>query len=152
MQKIRITLDIWCGLLGFTLGALLSYAASRLGVGSAMEPGSGFIFFWSGLLMALLSLTLLAQSSRGPSAESGELAETNWARIFLVLASLFLYAAFFERVGFVSSTFLLMSFLLRVTEGNKWPRIIGVAGAVALGSFIVFEVWLKIRLPKGFFL
>ena len=69
-----------------------------------------------------------------------------------MLASLFLYAAFFERVGFVSSTFLLMSFLLRVTEGNKWPRIIGVAGAVALGSFMVFEVWLKIRLPKGFFL
>ena len=152
MKRTRITVDAWCGVFGFTFGALLSYAASRLGVGNAMHPGSGFIFFWSGLLMTLLSVTLFVQSARGLAGESREVALTSWAKIFFVLASLMLYAAFFESLGFVLSTFLLMTFLLRITEGNKWARIIGVAGAVALGSFAIFEIWLKIRLPKGIFL
>jgi putative tricarboxylic transport membrane protein len=151
VKKTRITRDGWCGIFCFTFGALLCYAASRLGVGSATDPGSGFIFFWSGLIMALLSLALFVESVRELSGEIRYVARTNWAKIVLVLSSLVLYALFFERLGFVLSTFLLMSFLLTATDAKGWPRIIGVAGAVALVSFAMFELWLKIRMPKGIF-
>lgn len=101
--------------------------------------------------MVILSLALLVESVREAAGEIPYVARTNWTKIILVLSSLALYALFFERLGFILSTFLLMGFLLTVTEARGWPRIIGVAGAVALGSFTIFELWLRIRLPKGIF-
>jgi hypothetical protein len=47
------------------------------------------------------------------------------------------------------TTFLLLSFLLGWIEQASWTRSLGVAAVAALGSFAVFELWLKIRLPKG---
>jgi hypothetical protein len=54
-----------------------------------------------------------------------------------------------ERLGFVVTTFVLVTFLLSWIEGTSWARSLGVASAAALGSFAIFELWLKIRLPKG---
>ena len=75
----------------------------------------------------------------------------NWVKIALVLLSLVLYAFFLERLGFVLTTFVLLSFLLGWIERTNWARSLGVASAAALGSFVIFELWLKIRLPKGIF-
>jgi len=75
----------------------------------------------------------------------------NWAKIALVLLSLLLYAYFLERLGFAVTTFVLLSFLLGWIERMHWTRSVGVASAAALACFAIFELWLKIRLPKGIF-
>ena len=151
MKRTRATLDTWSALGWFALGLLVCYGGSRLGVGSVTDPGPGFIFLGSGLILALLSLMLLTGSLTGITAEAEERRGTNWAKISLVLAALVLYALFLETLGFVVTTFALLSVLLGLSEGNKWLRVLGVAGAAALGSFALFELWLKIRLPKGIF-
>ena len=46
------------------LGILVCYGATRLGLGSITEPGSGFIFFWSGLILVILSFMVLAEGLR----------------------------------------------------------------------------------------
>jgi len=131
------------------VGLLTCYGASRLGVGSVTEPGAGFIFFWSGLILVILSLIVLADAIRSSADAVREVGELNWAKIALVLLALLLYAFFLERLGFVLTTFVLMSFLLGCIEGTNWVRSVGVAGAAALASYAIFELWLKIRLPKG---
>jgi putative tricarboxylic transport membrane protein len=133
------------------VGLLTCYGATRLGLGSVTEPGVGFIFFWSGLILVILSLIVLADSIRSSEDTVREMGEINWAKIALVLLSLLLYAFFLERLGFVLTTFVLMSFLLGCIEGTNWIRSLGVAGAAALASYAIFELWLKIRLPKGLF-
>ena len=132
-------------------GLLVCYGATRLGLGSVTEPGVGFIFFWSGLILVILSLIVLADSIRSSEDTVREMGEMNWAKIALVLLSLLLYAFFLERLGFVLTTFVLMSFLLGCIEGTNWIRSLGVAGAAALASYAIFELSLKIRLPKGLF-
>ncbi len=151
MKRNRIALDTWTGLFWFALGLLVCYGATRLGLGSVTDPGSGFIFFWSGLILALLSLMLFTDSLREVTTEAQEIKGTNWVKISLVLASLVLYALLLEKLGFVFTTFVLLSFLLGISEGKNWPRVLGVASAAALGSFAIFELWLRIRLPKGIF-
>jgi putative tricarboxylic transport membrane protein len=131
------------------VGLLTCYGASRLGVGSVTEPGAGFIFFWSGLILVILSLIVLADAIRSAVNAVREMGEMNWAKIALVLLALLLYAFFLERLGCVLTTFVLMSFLLGCIEGTNWVRSVGVAGAAALASYAIFELWLKIRLPKG---
>ena len=128
------------------LGILVCYGATRLGLGSITEPGSGFIFFWCGLILVILSFMVLAEGLGSTEEIVHETGEMNWVKIALVLLSLALYAFFLERLGFVVTTFLLLSFLLGWIEGTNWTRT-----AAALGSFAIFELWLKIRLPKGIF-
>ena len=133
------------------LGILVGYGATRLGVGTASEPGSGFIFFWSGLILVVLSLIALAESLRSGEEANREVGAVNWRKITFVLLALLLYAFFLEKLGFVLTTFVLMSFLLAMIEGKHWSKSLGVAGAAAAGSFAIFELWLKIRLPHGIF-
>lgn len=134
------------------LGILVCYGASRLGLGKITEPGSGFIFFWSGLILVILSLVDLAESLHGGEELLGQkTAAMNWVKIALVILSLVLYAFFLERLGFVVTTFVLLSFLLGWIERTNWVRSLGIATSAALGSFAIFELWLKIRLPKGIF-
>jgi len=133
------------------VGILVCYGAIRLGVGSVTEPASGFIFFWSGLILVVLSLMVLVDSVRSSEDSVQEMGQMNWAKIALVLLSLLLYAYFLERLGFVLTTFVLLSFLLGWIERTNWARSLGVASAAVLASFAIFELWLKIRLPKGIF-
>lgn len=133
------------------MGILVCYGATRLGLGSVTEPGAGFIFFWSGLILVFLSLMVLVDSMRSAEDMVAEMGEMNWRKIALVLLSLLSYAFFLERLGFVLTTFVLLSFLLGWIEGTNWGRSLAVASAAALACFAIFELWLKIRLPKGIF-
>ena len=99
----------------------------------------------------ILSLILIADSVRSSEDTVREIPRINWPKIALVLFSLLLYAFFLERLGFVLTTFVLMSFLLGCIEGTGWLRSLGVASAAALTSYAMFELWLKIRLPRGIF-
>ena len=150
MKKTRITAAS-SALFWVVLGILVCYGATRLGLGTVTEPGSGFIFFWSGVILVLLSLVALAESLRGDNDATAEISAINWRKVALVILALVLYAFLLERLGFVLTTFLLLSFLLAFIEDKYWGRSLGVAGAAALGSFAIFELWLKIRLPHGIF-
>ena len=131
------------------VGLLASYGAARLGVGSITEPGAGFIFFWSGLVLIVLSLLVFVDAVRSFEDTARQIPEINWPKIALVLFALLLYAFLLERLGFVLTTFVLMSFLLCCIQGAGWFRSFALAGAAALTSYAMFELWLKIRLPKG---
>ena len=131
------------------VGLLASYGATRLGVGSITDPGAGFIFFWSGLVLIVLSLIVFVDTVRSLENTVRQMAEINWPKIALVLFALLLYAFFLEKLGFVFTTFVLMSFLLGCIQGAGWFRSLGIAGAAALTTYGIFELWLKIRLPKG---
>lgn len=151
MKRTKLTAGAAGALFWVAVGILVCYGATRLGLGSVTEPGSGFIFFWSGLILVLLSLMVLAESVRSSEDTVQEMGEMNWAKIALVLLSLLLYAFFLERLGFVLTTFVLLSFLLGWIEGINWARSLAIASAAALASIAVFELWLNIRLPKGIF-
>ena len=132
-------------------GLLACYGATRLGLGSVTEPGAGFIFFWAGVFLVILSLIVLADSVRSSEESVRNTGEMNWIKIALVLLSLVLYAFFLEKLGFVLTTFFLLSFLLSCIEDTNWIRSLGVAGVAAMACYAIFELWLKIRLPKGLF-
>jgi len=151
VKKTKSTAASASALFWVAVGILACYGATRLGLGSVTEPGAGFIFFWSGLILVLLSLVVLAESIRSAEDIVQEMGEMNWAKIALVLLSLLLYAYFLERLGFVLTTFVLLSFLLGWIERTNWARSLSVASVAALACFAIFELWLKIRLPKGIF-
>ena len=129
----------------------ICYMATSLGAGAAHEPGSGFVFLWSGLLLGLLALLLVASFLRDRRESATELHAIAWRNVFAVLTALVLYGIFLEKIGFVASSFLLLILLARLGGATRWASIVTIAAVAALSTFILFDVWLNIRLPKGMF-
>lgn len=148
MGKVdRISGAFW-----FLFSLFISYQSYKLGLGSVRQPGPGFLFFWTGIVMAILSLVVISTSFKKQSIEGfrkSVLVGSNIAKLLLVLASLLLYALLIEWLGFLIVTLLLFIFLLRVIEKKKTWFAVLVGLAVTISSYLLFELGLQSQLPKG---
>lgn len=134
------------------VGAGVSYGGYDLDLGTLHDPGSGFIFFWVGLIMVGLSLSIFIRALK-EKGKAGEMrliwSEVQWKKIVSVLVALFLYGYFFQTLGFILSAALLLVFLFKAVEPQRWS--VAILGAVvsSLVAYVVFQVWLGSQLPKG---
>jgi putative tricarboxylic transport membrane protein len=130
----------------------MTYHSYRLGLGTLHQPGPGFVFFWTGIVIALLSLAVITGSFQKPSpgeAKEPSSAKGKITKVVLVLASLFLYGIFLEQLGFMILTLLLLLFLLGVIEKKRWAFTLPVSLVITMIYYLVFEVGLQSQLPKG---
>ena len=129
-----------------------SYHSYKLGLGSLHQPGPGFLFFWTGIIVALLSASLIVRTFRrqtGGSEAASFPGRWRVSKVVFVLIALFVYALLMERLGFVIVTLLLFLFLLGIVEKKRWLFSVPVSFAVTILSYLVFEVALQSQLPKG---
>jgi putative tricarboxylic transport membrane protein len=140
------------GLFWLIFSVFVSYESYRLGLGTLHQPGPGFLFFWTGIVTALLSLIVVLMSIKKPSPEEAQgpiFGKGRVAKIVFVLLSLFLYALLMERLGFLIVTLLFFIFLLGVIERKRWSLAVLVSLIVTAVSYLVFEKALQSQLPKG---
>ena len=143
----RISGSFW---LCFSL--FISFESYRLGLGTLHQPGPGFLFFWTGLIVASLALVIILMSARNATPDEAKeqaFAKSNVKKVILVLISLFVYVLLMEWLGFFIVTLLLFIFLLGVIEKKKWWFAILVSVIVTALSYLLFEVGLQSQLPKG---
>ena len=123
----------------------------RLGLGSLHKPGSGFMPFWSAVLIAILAVILLVQEIRSARTaaqeERGE--KPNWKSIGLTLLFFLAYILSLEYIGFVVGTMLFTAMILRVIEKKRWFLSAWVSVAMAFACYYIFKVWLQAELPRG---
>jgi putative tricarboxylic transport membrane protein len=146
--------DQWSGLALSILAVGMIWAALGLPYGNIHNPGPGFFPLWLGVILGGMSIALFVQTTRGKESERTlqEILEEDvrWGKVLLVLAVLIIYAFLMDYIGFLIVTFLLMIVLLRFIEPQPWKVVIGWALGGSVGSYLIFEVWMKLRLPKGF--
>jgi predicted anti-sigma-YlaC factor YlaD len=53
------------------VGVFVTWQGWLLELGTLHEPGSGFVFFWLGLFMSALSLSITVAGARGEGAVAG---------------------------------------------------------------------------------
>ncbi len=144
----RVVLACLGAVFATATGIAYSYALK-----DELGPGPGFFPFWLGLIGAVLSLVLLAQSWRGGSI--GGNGEELWPdragawRAAALLGGLVLSALLLEPAGFRVTAFVVTAALL-VGLGVRRPVVIAAFAVVAsFGLFHVFYHWLKVPLPVG---
>ena len=130
---------------GFSAGALKEYT-----YWGENGPGSAFLPFWLGLVMAVLAATLLvgALRSRDPGPAwlpSGD----GLRRLALVVGATAAFVALLNVVGMTIGTVLFLVVLMRFLDRQPWPLTIAVALAVAGLNYLVFTRWLHVPLPAG---
>jgi len=141
--------DRWPALFLFCFSVYICFESLRLGLGHWRKPGPGFFSFLSAATLGCLALIILFQMwrSREKGEESRE--EGSWRGRVLCFLSLLIFILLLDTLGFVLTSFLFITFYLRVVERKGW-RISTMTGvAIALASYGVFEVCLKSQLPKG---
>jgi len=122
-----------------------------VGIGSWHDPGPGFFPFWAGVIMGVLSFVAYLKALRTKGEDIGPwYSREKWKKVFWILVIIMAYAFVLERAGFVVSTFLLLFVLFRVVEGQRWGFAVGGSLVVAVLAYGIFDRWLKLQLPKGF--
>ncbi|MET4700594.1 putative tricarboxylic transport membrane protein [Constrictibacter sp. MBR-5] len=145
--------DIGTGLLGLGLGLWLVYEGRDMGLGDLHEPGSGFILFWVGALMAALSALLAGSAvlagAGGAAGADGSPFGERWRRVPLVLAYLVVYCALLEAVGFILLTIALLFLLFRTVDPQSWTKAVLYSVAITLAVYVLFGVGLGTQFPAG---
>ncbi len=137
------------------VGILFCKGSVSLGLGSLGEPGPGFFpFIMSIFLISFSLLHILSSLTRGRPAMGME--DTRWPggdgirRIVLSVIPLFGFVMALDGLGFVLTTLLFMLFVSSLVIPQKKSTVFLTTMLTTIMSYIVFEVWLKAHLPKGF--
>jgi putative tricarboxylic transport membrane protein len=131
-----------------TLSVTTVYESSKLPFGTIHSPGPGFFPWWTGVLIVLLALVLLIQALTLRSGAAGE-RPGRIAKVAALLIVLSAYTFLLDSLGYPLCTFLLVLFMLRAIDPQRWTVALGMAVISAGGSYVVFAVWLSVPLPRG---
>ena len=142
--------ELWGGLFWLAVGAYIIFAGRDMGLGRLHEPGSGFAFYWVGILMCALAASVIGQAilSGGPTLAS-LWAGTRWGKVLAVVVLLVVYGVAFEPIGFIVCTMALLLALMFFIDPVEWWVAILVAGGATGGVWLALTKWLKIQLPAG---
>ncbi|HMM90144.1 tripartite tricarboxylate transporter TctB family protein [Bradyrhizobium sp.] len=142
--------ELWGGLIGLALGGFVIWSGLRLKLGTINDPGSGYVLFYTGILMCLFSATIIfaAVTEGGPTFGS-RWQDARWTKPVIVIACLAAFAFALDPLGFLLSSIPLMLLLLRLIDPVRWSLAIPIAVLVPLGMWWVLKRLLLIQLPSG---
>jgi hypothetical protein len=144
------TADIVCGLVLGVVALVVVGEGLRLGIGWSTDgPEPGFFVFYLGVCL-LVATALIAASAFWRRAEArpfvgpGQLRSV--AKVFLPAVSMVILTHF---VGLYVSGGLYLATYMRWIGRHSWTLIVLVAIGVPVATFLIFEVWFLVPLPKG---
>jgi putative tricarboxylic transport membrane protein len=144
--------DRFSSLFWLAAGIAVTLLSLKYDFGTFLSPGAGFITFFAGALLSLLSLILFITSRKNRDLQNSLKtlwAGLDWQKVLYILGLLLFYALVLKPLGFLIGTFLLLIFLFKIKGANSWMRVIFLAFIITCGAFLIFQVWLKVQLPKG---
>jgi len=130
-------------------GALVMYGSVQAGIGWGAEgPKAGFFPFYIGLALVISSVVNFWNAWR--ETDAGLFAE--WSQLRQVLAVVIptaIYVAAIPFIGLYVSSIVLIAFFMRWLGKYNWLIIAAVAIGMPVITYIVFEKWFLVPLPKG---
>ncbi len=131
------------------LGGVVLFDAVRIGFGWGPDgPRSGFFPFWLALIMVVVCAVILAQAALGARGKSfvsreqlGPVLKVLWPAVAAV--------ALMHFVGLYVASALYMGFYMRWVGRHSWVTVVLLALALPIASFLIFEKWFLVPMPKG---
>ena len=131
------------------LGALVIVDAMRLGVGWGIDgPKAGFFPFWLALIMVVCCAIIMAQQAR-KAIRSAFIDPGKLSPVLKVLWPAILAVALMQWLGLYVASALYLGFYMRWVGRHSWAAVISLAFGIPLVTFLVFERWFYVPMPKG---
>jgi len=148
-------LDLVTAAVLMLLGGIVIYDALRLGAGWGIEgPQSGFFPFWLAALLGAVSLVLLVQAWRSASVEPF-VTRDRFIPVLKVLGPLAGFVVLtdppgpWSGLGLYVAAGLYLGFYMRWVGRHDWRTIVALATVIPVISFLIFETWFLVPMPKG---
>jgi hypothetical protein len=140
------------GVAGFmALLALIGmYGSNKVGIGWGAEgPQAGFFPFYVSLIVLISCIVNAAQVLM--SADTGSTFAT-WSQLRQVASVVLptaVYVGLVPYIGIYVSSALLIGVFMRWFGKYSWLMVFGIAILVPVLTFLTFELWFLVPLPKG---
>lgn len=132
------------------LSILICLGSVKMGIGKLNEPGPGLMPFGGGILLGILSLAdLILRNARRTKGEEIGFKGVRWSRLFLIIITLFAFTLLLPILGYLITTFLVMFFLYKGIEPQKWWVALSGAFFSTILTYLLFAVALKSLFPEG---
>ena len=147
--------DIYPAAIWLGLGIAVTITSYHFRLGSLVSPGPGLMPFLLGIILSICSVPILIRSfllfeKTEKDKDKGIWLGVQFKKLFLVVGSLIGYIAFFEKIGFVLATFILLLVLFKIVDSQKWRWALIASSLTVLITYFLFVVFLKVELPSGF--
>jgi putative tricarboxylic transport membrane protein len=142
-----MTTDRLSGSFLVLLSLFVAIETRVLPLGSHKHPGPGYFPLLLAILIGILGLILIVQGKGTPPLRSINWEEAPHALAILVCT--FVATFGIETLGYRITMILILGFLFGVMERIKlWQTGVLTLG-LSLGTFWVFDTWMKVILPRG---
>jgi hypothetical protein len=141
------------GLFFLLLSIYVCIESYRLGVGAFSNPKAGLFPFISGILLGFFSILGLFDKvplKRAFEDTCSAIRQWKFKKTIYALIVLFAYVFLLKSFGFPLCTLLLVFFIYEVLEPKRLKTGILVAVLSTAASYFIFQVVLKVQLPRGF--
>ena len=142
-----MTVDRVAGMALVLIGLVTMWESRVFPLGSLHRPGPAYMPVVLSALLILFGAAVFAMDAR-----VRRLAEVGWPewRHALAIFGACAFAAWgLERLGYRLTVAAVMAFLLLVVERKGWALGLTLTVAMAWGSFFVFDIMLRVPLPRG---
>ena len=152
MEKTQSHYDRIASVFFFAAGAFFALYSCTIEIGAWNEPGPGFLPFWAGVTLVLMSISLFISnvSEKGTRRPSFFPKADSWKRVLATFVALLAYNLVSDRLGFTLTAFLFVGLLVKCIFPQSWTRTLIVAACAAIAARLLFVDFLQTQLPKGF--
>jgi len=137
------------------IGVLICLLAWKSKIGSFREPGPGFVAFVSGLFVSMIGLIMglsefLSKTHLPNTTDvNHKFSLTSWPRLIYTMVLLVSYGLLLNTLGYILTTFLVMSGLFYDREKSRWSLSLLASMISTMVTYFVFQVWLRCQFPRG---
>src|SRR5262245_31870243 len=143
------TADLAVAAVLMLVGGVIIFDALRLGIGWGSDgPRSGFFPFWLAVIMTVTCALIIAQTLRRPAG--GSFVSRQALRpVLAVLAPATAMVIVMQFTGLYVAATLYMACYMRWVGRHRWSTTIVVSVALSAVTFVIFERWFLVPMPKG---
>jgi hypothetical protein len=146
--------DFFSGVLFMSIGVSCAWSASRFSIGSAANMGPGYFPVLLGVLLTLLGGVLVFKALVFETEDGGRIGRWAWRPAgFVVLANLVFGVAIgglssvgIPPMGLVLAIFALTVLAAKAGSEFRWKEVLVLASVLALGSYLIFIMLLKLQI------
>ena len=143
------TADLVTAAVLMLVGGVVIYDAVRLGIGwGTSGPGSGFFPFWLALIMLGTCVAITVQTVRSAGARVFVTRAAAGPVLAVLVPALAMVIAT-QAVGLYVASAFYLALYMRAVGRHPWATALGLAVAIPVVTFLIFERWFLVPMPKG---
>jgi putative tricarboxylic transport membrane protein len=142
------------GVVFLLLAVFIARESVELKFYTSNGPGPGFFPFWLSMALGLLAVLMILKATfreSEPMPEGFFASRAGYLRVGAIVVALAVTTALLDIVGFPLTLLVTTLFLLFALGRPGLIATLLVSAAGSFGCFYLFDRWLKVPLPTGFF-